>query len=118
MHCSETFKLIYSDEEYNIFNKVDINIYKQIRKEMISCFLIVMAFQNIYVDFMKEQILLNSSKTNNNDNENKNNQNYMNLLINSTDISNPTKAFEIYFKWVKLVVSEYYKLGDKEKGLW
>ena len=37
MHCSETFKLIYSDEEYNIFNKVDINIYKQIRKEMISC---------------------------------------------------------------------------------
>ena len=66
---------------------------------MISCALATdMAFQNIYFDFMKEQILLNSSKTNNNDNENKNNQNYMNLLIHSADISNPAKPFEIYFK--------------------
>ena len=45
------------------------------------------------------------------------NQNYMNLLIHSADISNPTKKFDIYFKWAKLVVEEFYYQGDKEKEL-
>ena len=44
-------------------------------------------------------------------------QNYLNLLIHSADISNPTKPFEIYFKWAKLVVNEFYDQGDKEKKL-
>ena len=41
----------------------------------------------------------------------------MNLLIHSADISNPTKPFDIYFKWAKLVVNEFYDQGDKEKKL-
>ena len=41
----------------------------------------------------------------------------MNLLIHSSDISNPTKPFDIYFKWVPLVVNEFYDQGDKEKKL-
>ena len=41
----------------------------------------------------------------------------MNLLIHSADISNPTKPFDIYFKWAKLVVNEFYNQGDKEKQL-
>ena len=62
-HISETFKLISSDEEYNIFNKVDINIYKQIRKEMIACVLATdMTYHNFYVDFMKEQIIINNGQ--------------------------------------------------------
>jgi hypothetical protein len=119
-HISETFKLINSDEEYNIFNKVEINIYKQIRKEMISCVLATdMTFHNFYVDFMKEQININNgnNKNSNNEKENKYYQNYMNLLIHAADISNPTKPFDIYFKWAKLVVNEFYEQGDKEKEL-
>ena len=120
-HISETFKLISSDEEYNIFNKVDINIYKQIRKEMIACVLATdMTYHNFYVDFMKEQININNGQAknnNNNEKENKYYQNYMNLLIHSADISNPTKPFDIYFRWAKLVVSEFYNQGDKEKEL-
>ena len=125
MHISEAYKLINSNEEYNIFSNVDINVYKQIRKEMISCVLATdMTFHNFYVDYMKEQINLNNNKddknkdnTNDKDKENKNYQNYMNLLIHSADISNPTKPFEIYFKWAKLVVNEFYEQGDKEKKL-
>ena len=45
------------------------------------------------------------------------NQNYMNLLIHSADISNPTKIFDIYFDWAKLVVEEFWDQGDKEKKL-
>ena len=41
----------------------------------------------------------------------------MNLLIHSADISNPTKKFNIYWKWAKLVVEEFWAQGDKEKNL-
>jgi hypothetical protein len=126
MHISEAFKLINYSEEYNIFDKIENNTYKQLRKEMISCVLATdMTFHNYYVDFMKEQI--NKKKDQNNDNniseikdkekENKCYQNYMNLLIHSADISNPTKPFEIYWKWAKMVVNEFYDQGDKEKEL-
>ena len=122
MHISQTFKLMNSNDEFNIFNNVDINTYKQMRKEMISCVLATdMSFHNVYVDFMKEQINLirdnNNNKDNNEDKEKKSYQNYMNLLIHSADISNPTKPFDIYFKWAKLVVTEFYEQGDKEKEL-
>ena len=119
MHISETFKLINLDKTCNIFDKVDSNVYKQFRKEMISCVLATdMAFHNNYVNFLKEK--LNDIK-NENDKKKQNNpndyQNYMNLLVHSADISNPTKPFDIYFKWAKLVVNEFYDQGDKEKKL-
>ena len=41
----------------------------------------------------------------------------MNVLIHSADISNPTKPFDIYFQWAKLVMKEFYEQGDKEKEL-
>ena len=126
MHIAETFKLINSKEEYNIFDGIDNNTYKQMRKEMISCVLATdMTFHNFYVDFMKQQTNL-IKEYNNKDNNDKdkektenheNYQYYMNLLIHSADISNPTKPFDIYFKWAKLVIDEFYLQGDKEKKL-
>jgi hypothetical protein len=57
MHISETFKLINLDKTCNIFDKVDSNVYKQFRKEMISCVLATdMAFHNNYVNFLKEKL--------------------------------------------------------------
>ena len=44
-------------------------------------------------------------------------QNFMDVLIHSSDISNPTKPFDIYFIWADLVVKEFYDQGDKEKKL-
>ena len=41
----------------------------------------------------------------------------MNVLIHSSDISNPKTPFDIYFKWAELVVKEFYAQGDKEKKL-
>ena len=129
MHISEAFKLINYSEEYNIFDKIENNTYKQLRKEMISCVLATdMSFHNYYVDFMKEQINKNKDQNNGNniseindkDKEKDNSkcyQNYMNLLIHSADISNPTKPFEIYWKWARMVVTEFYEQGDKEKEL-
>ena len=117
MHLAETFKLINSNDTYNIFDKIENNIYKQFRKEMISCVLATdMAFHNNYVNFLKYKVD-DIKKEGKNINKNDDYQNFLNLLIHSADISNPTKPFNIYFKWAKLVVNEFYDQGDKEKKL-
>ena len=57
MHISTTFKLILNNKDCNIFDNVDNNLYKQMRKEMISCVLATdMTFHNQYVDFLKENV--------------------------------------------------------------
>ena len=111
MHISEAFKLIMENEKCDLFSEMDDVNYKKMRKEMISCVLNTdMAQHNKITDFMR-----NIDNTKNID---ENIQlNYMNLLIHSADISNPTKKFDIYFKWANLVVEEFYQQGDKEKLL-
>ena len=122
MHISKTFKIILNNREYNIFDGVEKNLYKQMRKEMISCVLATdMTFHNFYVEFLKKCVGDKKDGKNDDDDDKKvkeeKNQNYMNLLIHSADISNPTKIFEIYFEWAKLVVEEFWDQGDKEKKL-
>ena len=123
MHIAQAFKLINNpNNEYNIFFNLDTNIYKQFRKEMISCVLATdMTFHNQYVEFLKKCSEIKKNNNSNNKNEEKKNnneyQNFMNVLIHSADISNPTKPFDIYFQWAKMVVKEFYEQGDKEKKL-
>ena len=119
MHIAETFKLINeSNNEYNIFQDLDNNTYKQFRKEMISCVLATdMTFHNDILQFLKN-CKKNESSDDTEDKKDKNEyQNYMNVLIHSADISNPTKPFNIYFQWAELVVKEFYEQGDKEKKI-
>ena len=123
MHISKTFKIILNNREYNVFEGIERNLYKEMRKQMISCVLATdMAFHNIYVDFLKycvndKKDSKNLNKEDNNNKKDDENQKYMNLLIHSADISNPTKLFDIYFEWAKLVVEEFWAQGDKEKKL-
>ena len=119
MHISSAFKLIFNDQECYIFEGVENNLCKEMRKEMISCVLATdMAFHNVYVDLLKKYIKeeKEEKKENNVDSKEKT-QKCMNILIHSADISNPTKLFDIYFEWAKLVVEEFWDQGDKEKKL-
>ena len=112
MHISETFKLILSDKNYNIFDNLEKQKYKKIRKQMISCVLGTdMSNHKHSLDFMNKCLNENNHIIEND------NQEYMNLIVHSADISNPTKKFEIYYKWAELVVEEFYQQGDKEKEL-
>ena len=118
MHISETFKLINSYSECDIFTGVDKSTYEKMRKKMISCVLATdMAYHNKHMDFMKKVINSNNNDNNNNKNKEEDKQEFLNLLIHSADISNPTKPFNIYLKWAKLVVEEFCQQGDKEKEL-
>ena len=119
MHIAKTFKLINDpNNEYNIFQDLDNNTYKQFRKEMISCVLATdMTFHNDILQFLKN-CKKNESSDDTEDKKDKNEyQNYMNVLIHSADISNPTKPFYIYFQCAELVIKEFYDQGDKEKKL-
>lgn len=112
MHISETFKLIHSNKSYNIFENFEKEKYKKMRKQMISCVLTTdMSNHKKSLDFM------NKCLNENNQIQEDDKQNYMNLIVHSADISNPTKIFDIYYKWAELVVEEFYQQGDKEKEL-
>ena len=79
---------------------------------MITCVLNTdMSLHKDSLDFMNNYL----NKTDGN--VEKYNQDFMNLIIHSADISNPTKKFNIYYKWAELVMEEFYLQGDKEKEL-
>ena len=112
MHVSEAFKLINEDIDCNIFENMDNSEYKTLRKQMIACVLSTDMVNhgkslNFLKNFLKEDFIQKEEDK----------QDCMNLLIHSADISNPTKKFDVYFKWAKLVVEEFYYQGDKEKEL-
>ena len=111
MHISEAFKLIHSDKRYNVFENFDKEKYKKIRKQMISCVLGTDISKHKHsLEFMSNA--LKENKINESDK-----QEYMNLILHSADISNPTKIFDVYYKWANFVVEEFYHQGDKEKEL-
>ena len=112
MHVSEAFKLINEDIDCNIFENMDKSEYKTFRKQMISCVLSTdMVNHGNSLNFLKKCLKEDFIQ------KEEDKQDYMNLLIHSADISNPTKKFDVYFKWAKLVVEEFYYQGDKEKEL-
>ena len=120
MHISEAFKLTIDYPNCDIFSGLNTESYKQMRKEMISCVLSTdMTKHKATNEFM--EIIINKKKNNKNNNDIKEekdiHQEYMNLLIHSADISNPTKKFNIYWKWAQLIVEEFFLQGDKEKEL-
>lgn len=111
MHISQTFKLINTNKECNIFFGVNNATYEKMRKKMIACVLSTdMFYHSKHVEFMKDIIAKKNIKQ-------EDNQQFMNLLIHSADVSNPTKPFGIYLKWAKLVFEEFCQQGDKEKAL-
>jgi len=112
MHVSEAFKLMRTNPSCNVFEGFDKEKYKQFRKQMILCVLGTdMTKHNVAINF------LNKLLSENNKPENNDKQDYMNLVVHTADISNPTKKFDIYFNWAKLIVEEFYSQGDKEKKL-
>ena len=117
MHIFEALKVAIDYPNCNIFSEINMDDYKRLRKEMISCVLFTdMAKHDIALDFMKN--IIESKKKQQKKEEDKDiQQKYMDLVIHSVDISNPTKKFDIYWEWAKLVVEEFYQQGDKEKEL-
>ena len=126
-HVAESFKLINSSKDYDIFELLSADDFKLMRKRVIECVLATdMTLHNKEYHFLKMRIpTFNISKGENVDKifENVDNvtkyniqQEFLNVLIHAADVSNPTKPLEIYKIWAKKVVDEFFLQGDKERS--
>jgi hypothetical protein len=127
-HVAQTFELIYSNEKYNIFKDLNKNETNTIRKKIINC---VLATDMVHHAKLFTFCNINITKFSINEGKNvekifdnltsiqiiEKQQEFMDLIIHSSDISNPTKPFNIYMNWANKVMNEFYRQGDKEKEM-
>lgn len=127
-HVAESFKLINSSDNYNIFSELSQEETKIMRKRIIECVLATdMSFhtkQYSYVKIKKESLSVSEGQNieklfDGLDSVNMfaTQQEFLNILLHTADISNPTKPIEVYDKWVSRLMNEFWVQGDKEKEL-
>ena len=127
-HVSEGFNIVFKKKGCNIFESLSSDDYKICRKRIIQCVLATdMTLHNKEFQFLKSK----SQTYNIKDGENVEKifenidpvtsfnlrQEFLNVLIHSADVSNPTKPLDIYKQWATRCVEEFFKQGDMEKRL-
>ena len=126
-HTSTLFKILRKDEN-NIFENMDINNYKHIRKRIVN--------QILATDMINHAMVLSSVKAkidsweidNNNNEKNKffflsgiekskfdEQQMLLNFLIHAADLGHNTQKFFISIQWVELLTQEFWNQGDIER---
>ena len=123
-HCSSLFSILKKDET-NIFEKLSVQEFKNIRKRMISEILATdMANHKKIMGPIQEKV--NEKEKNNENfkflsgNEQKKfdeQQNLLDYFIHAADLGHNTKKFEISLKWVELLSEEFWLQGDKERAM-
>ena len=127
-HVSEGFNIILKKNGCNIFESLSNDDYKICRKRIIQCVLATdMTLHNKQFQFLKMKIKTFDIKKGQNfekifeglDPITSYNlkQDFLNVIIHSADVSNPTKPLNIYTQWAKRCVDEFFKQGDMEKKL-
>jgi len=117
-----------SKEEYNIFSELSKEDYKTMRKRIVESVLATdMTFhakQFTYLKLKIESLSISEGKNTEKilDGLDKmgiysTQQEFLNIVLHSSDISNPTKPFHIYSQWAERVMEEFWSQGDKEKSL-
>ena len=127
-HVSEAFHIIFRKNGCNIFESMSNDDYKFCRKRIIQCVLATdMTLHNREFQFLKTKIQTFQIKKGENVEKIMENQDpvtnfntkqeFLNILIHSADISNPTKPLDIYKQWAQRCVDEFFRQGDMEKKL-
>ena len=121
-HCCRLFTIIKKDET-NIFEKLSVSDYKDIRKRMISEILATDMFYHKKVMSLVQtkipQIKNDKFEFISEDKESIKNeqQSILDFFIHSADLAHNTKLFNISLKWVELLSEEFWLQGDKEKSM-
>lgn len=127
-HVAEAFRLIHGKKDCNIFFDLPPQHYKVIRKRIIECVISTdMTLHTKQCTYLK--IKMESYGIKQGDNVDKIiegldsvatfaiQQEFLNVLIHASDISNPTKPMSVYSVWIDKIMEEFWNQGDKEKGL-
>ena len=127
-HLAESFKLFNSSSNFNIFSVLSKEHYKLMRKRIVSLVLATdMSYHSKQYQYLKikedsynikqgtnlENI---TNKLGSNDLFNTQ-QEFLNIMLHAADISNPTKPWDIYNKWIDRVMNEFWEQGDEERKL-
>ena len=129
-HASTLFRILRKDDN-NIFENMDINDYKQIRKRIVNQILATdMVNHAMVLSSVKAKISLLESDNNNIDSKGNKKFNFLsgvekskfdeqqimfNYLIHTADLGHNTQKFEISLQWVELLTYEFWKQGDSER---
>lgn len=108
-HTSTAFKLL-KEEEYNILVNLSKEEYREFRALVIEMVLgtdMSSHFQQI--KSMKS--LLTHSEFN------IDKAKALSLVLHCSDISHPSKEWDLHFRWTQLLMEEFFQQGDKEKSL-
>lgn len=120
-HARESFKVI---QKHNLLSNLDKPSFKIFRKRFIECIMATdMANHTIHLNQLRNKMNLYDIKNGENVNKLKSNdktffdnqQQILNICIHSSDVSNPTKPYIVYKKWVGLVFEEFFNQGDLER---
>ena len=121
-HCSKLFNILKKDE-VNIFEVLNNNDFKDIRKRMISEILATdMFYHKKIIDTAQSKIkqikpdkfeFLSTDKESIKSEQ----QNILDFFIHTADLAHNSKLFKISLKWVELLSEEFWLQGDKEKSL-
>ncbi|XP_067128856.1 dual specificity calcium/calmodulin-dependent 3',5'-cyclic nucleotide phosphodiesterase 1A-like isoform X4 [Centruroides vittatus] len=108
-HTSAAFKLL-KEEDYNILVNLSREEYREFRALVIEMVLgtdMSSHFQQI--KSMKS--LLTHSEFN------IDKAKALSLVLHCSDISHPSKKWDLHFRWTQLLMEEFFQQGDKEKSL-
>ena len=121
-HCSKLFNILKKDE-VNIFDVLNTNDFKDIRKRMISEILATdMFYHKKIIDTAQSKIkqikpdkfeFLSTDKESIKSEQ----QSILDFFIHTADLAHNSKLFKISLKWVELLSEEFWLQGDKEKSL-
>ena len=127
-HASKLFRIL-KNEEFNIFEKLNINERKNIRKRIISEILATdMAIHGKVMSVIKGKIpseIFEGSDTKkkfelfskNSKNKFQEQQELLDFFIHAADLAHNTKLFKMSIQWVELLSNEFWIQGDIEKKM-
>ena len=114
----------------NIFEKLDPNDFKMLRKRVIEAVLatdmanhsklVAIMTSRLYIHLKEKDKQLTLSEITD---EKKDismsdiQQDYINFVIHAIDIGHAAKPFDVELKWAELVTKEFHNQGDNEKKL-
>ena len=113
-HVSSAFKLL-AKPEMNFLSGLSKADFKNLRETVIEMVLATDLSQHFpLLNLFKNRVQCNMFDP---DNSKEDRSLLYKIIMKLADVSNPTKEFEIYERWYKLVVEEFFMQGDMEKKL-
>jgi hypothetical protein len=128
MHCASLFQVV-SDPAANLFQSVEKDLYKEMRKGIINAILHTDVTK--HGEMMKELVLLYQMNSEAFDVQKadafgptadvievlqNNSQLTLNAILHTADVGNPMKPWEIAHRLAYLCVDEFFAQGDREKA--